>query len=128
MVNKIDHAADLGRLLEDLRSAYGPQVLPPNLPKAEGGIQARSTCLRLRTSTSTTSGSASVLVSPSWSGASSAILRRMRRMILPLRVFGKPGAHWMWSMLAMGPISLRTWSFNSFCRASLPSSPPFSVT
>ena len=41
VVNKIDHAADLGRLLEDLRSAFGPQVLPGGelpgvgLPSAE---------------------------------------------------------------------------------------------
>ena len=37
-----------------------------------------------------------------------AILRRIRRMILPERVFGRPGAHWMTSGTAMGPISLRT--------------------
>ncbi len=29
-------------------------------------------------------------------------------MILPLRVFGRPGAHWIRSGEAMGPISLRT--------------------
>ena len=45
------------------------------------------------TSTGTTSGSASVEMSPSWSCSLAAILRRMRRMILPERVFGRPGAH-----------------------------------
>ena len=29
-------------------------------------------------------------------------------MILPERVFGKPGAHWIMSGVAIGPISLRT--------------------
>ena len=43
-------------------------------------------------STSTTLGSASVEVSPRLLTSPSAILRRMRRMILPLRVFGRPGA------------------------------------
>src|SRR3546814_20642374 len=52
----------------------------PNLPQP--GTR------RCFTSESTTPGSASVLVSPSWSGAFSAILRRMRRMILPERVLG----------------------------------------
>jgi Flp pilus assembly protein TadG len=37
--------------------------------------------------------------------SSSAILRRMRRMILPERVFGRPGANWIRSGLAIGPIS-----------------------
>ena len=30
------------------------------------------------------------------------------RMILPLRVFGSPGAQWMVSGVAMGPICFRT--------------------
>jgi hypothetical protein len=38
----------------------------------------------------------------------SAILRRMRRMILPERVLGRPGANWIMSGEAIGPISLRT--------------------
>src|SRR3954452_9248109 len=42
---------------------------------------------------STTVGSASVDVSPSAPNSFSAILRRMRRMILPERVFGRPGAN-----------------------------------
>ena len=45
------------------------------------------------TSSSTTAGSASVLVSPSPSTSFAAILRKIRRMILPERVFGRPGAH-----------------------------------
>jgi len=46
-----------------------------------------------RTSSSTTPGSASVDVSPSAPNSPSAILRRMRRMILPERVYGSPGAN-----------------------------------
>ena len=34
--------------------------------------------------------------------SSSAILRRMRRMILPERVFGRPGENWIWSGEAIG--------------------------
>src|SRR5690348_14529597 len=41
----------------------------------------------------TTAGSASVLVSPSWVCSLAAILRKIRRMIFPERVFGNPGAH-----------------------------------
>ena len=48
---------------------------------------------RCSTRSSTTAGSASVEVSPRLPGSSSAILRRMRRMILPERVFGNPGAN-----------------------------------
>jgi len=54
---------------------------------------ARSAHCFLRTNASTTCGSASVVVSPIWSTWSSAIFRRMRRMILPERVFGRPGAN-----------------------------------
>src|SRR6202035_5125358 len=63
---------------------------------------------RFLTRSSTTAGSASVEVSPRLPGSSSAILRRMRRMILPERVFGRPGANWIWSGEAIGPMSLRT--------------------
>ena len=65
----------------------------------------RQRTLRSSTSDATTDGSARVEVSPSWSGAFSAILRRMRRMILPERVFGRPGAHCRWSGVAIGPIA-----------------------
>ena len=51
--------------------------------------------IRLSTSSATTLGSASVEMSPSASCSLAAILRRIRRMILPERVFGSPGAHWM---------------------------------
>src|SRR5258708_3403888 len=48
---------------------------------------------RFFTRSSTTVGSASVEVSPRLPDSSSAILRRIRRMILPERVFGRPGAN-----------------------------------
>src|SRR3954468_3278153 len=63
---------------------------------------------RFLTRSSTTPGSAKVEVSPKLPGSSSAILRRMRRMILPERVLGRPGENWIWSGAAIGPISLRT--------------------
>jgi len=56
------------------------------------------------TKSSTTEGSASVLVSPRLEISFSAILRKMRRMILPERVLGRPGANWMTSGRAMGLI------------------------
>src|SRR6266513_2085352 len=68
---------------------------------------------RLPTRSSTTPGSASVEVSPRLPYSSSAILRRMRRMILPERVFGRLGANWMRSGEAIGPIALRTQAINS---------------
>jgi polyribonucleotide nucleotidyltransferase len=43
-----------------------------------------------------------------YTGTVARILRRMRRMILPERVLGRPGAHWITSGVAIGPISLRT--------------------
>ena len=43
----------------------------------------------------------------------------MRRMILPERVFGRPGANWILSGTAIGPISLRTWLASSFFSSSL---------
>src|SRR5207245_11508697 len=48
----------------------------------------------------------------------SAILRRMRRMILPERVLGRPGANWMMSGRAIGPISLRTHETSSLRSSS----------
>jgi hypothetical protein len=41
---------------------------------------------------STTDGSAKVEISPKLDTSPSAILRNIRRMIFPDRVFGKPGA------------------------------------
>jgi hypothetical protein len=49
-------------------------------------------------------------------------------MILPDRVLGRPGAHWMRSGDAIGPISLRTQTINSLRSASLGASPALSVT
>ena len=66
--------------------------------------------MRFAIRSSTTAGSARVEVSPSAPKSFSAILRRMRRMILPDRVLGRPGANWIRSGLAIGPISLRTQS------------------
>ena len=45
-------------------------------------------------------------------------------MILPERVFGRPGAHWIQSGVAMAPISLRTCATRSLRSASLGSMPP----
>src|SRR6185312_6383958 len=60
------------------------------------------------TRSSTTVGSARVEVSPREPMSPSAIFLRMRRMILPERVLGRPGANWITSGLAMGPISWPT--------------------
>jgi len=49
-------------------------------------------------------------------------------MILPERVLGSPGANWIRSGEAIGPISLRTQSRSSFLSASSPDSPDISVT
>src|SRR5262245_12856530 len=83
---------------------------------------------RLPTRSSTTVGSARVEVSPRLPYSSSAILRRILRMILPERVFGRPGANWIGSGEAIGPISLRTQAISSLRRSSLGFSPAISVT
>jgi hypothetical protein len=62
--------------------------------------------------------SASVVVSPRLLKSSPAILRRMRRMILPERVFGRPDENWIMSGEAIGPISLRTQVTSSWRNAS----------
>ncbi len=49
-------------------------------------------------------------------------------MILPERVFGSPGAHWITSGVAIGPISRRTHCFSSWRSASLGSTPELRVT
>src|SRR5690349_19574643 len=84
--------------------------------------------IRLSISSLTTVGSAKVEVSPRLPYSFSAILRRMRRMILPERVLGRPGAHWIRSGLAIGPISLRTHWISSLRSVSVGSSPVFKVT
>jgi ABC-2 type transport system ATP-binding protein len=111
---------------------------PPRLPSpsprgrgvGEGAPPSVSVtyCTRLSTSSFTTPGSASVDVSPRLSVSFAAILRSILRMILPLRVFGSAGAHWMASGEAIGPISLRTHATSSLRNASVGSSPNFSVT
>ena len=77
---------------------------------------------------STTSGSARVEVSPMVSISSVAILRRIRRMILPERVFGSAGAQWMTSGMAIGPITVLTWARRMVFNSSEYSSPMFRVT
>ncbi|CEG10122.1 hypothetical protein BN961_03557 [Afipia felis] len=49
-------------------------------------------------------------------------------MILPERVFGRPGANWIRSGCAIGPMSLRTHATSSLRSASLGSTPAISVT
>ena len=49
-------------------------------------------------------------------------------MILPERVFGRPGAHWMMSGRAMPPISLTTQAPNSLRKSSLGCVPTIKVT
>ncbi len=49
-------------------------------------------------------------------------------MILPERVFGRPGAHWIRSGWAIGPISLRTHCTSSLRSSSVGLRPDFSVT
>ena len=52
----------------------------------------------------------------------------MRRMILPERVLGSPGANWILSGEAMAPISLRTWPTSSLRSVRAAFSPAISVT
>ena len=49
-------------------------------------------------------------------------------MILPERVFGRPGAKWSLSGVAIGPMTVRTWPIRVFLRTSVASTPCFSVT
>ena len=49
-------------------------------------------------------------------------------MIFPDRVFGRPGANWIRSGEAIGPMSLRTQATSSFLKASVGSVPVISVT
>src|SRR3546814_8258080 len=68
------------------------------------GGTARVYRARFATRLSTTDGSASVVVSPRLLVSPSAIFRRIRRMILPERVLGRPGENWIVSGVAIGPI------------------------
>ena len=60
------------------------------------------------TSVSMTVGSARVEVSPRESSSCEAIFLKIRLIILPLRVFGRAGAHCITSGAAKGPIVVRT--------------------
>src|SRR5579884_97460 len=95
---------------------------------SEDGNCRRRDHWRPATSASTTVGSASVDVSPNPPVAPSAILRRIRRMILPDRVFGSAGVKWIFSGAASAPMSRRTSALSSLRSWSLPSSPAFKVT
>jgi hypothetical protein len=75
---------------------------------------------------STTVGSASVVVSPSW--RLFATSRRRRRMILPLRVFGSSGVNTMFAGFAIGPIFCATWLRSSSSLSTEVSMPDLSVT
>ncbi len=78
---------------------------------------------------STTDGSARVDMSPRSSNSLAAILRKMRRIIFPERVFGRAGANRIASGDAIGPIISRTFaviSLRAFSR--LRSCPDFRVT
>lgn len=75
---------------------------------------------------------ARVEVSPSSSAVTSlpeaAILRRMRRMILPERVFGSDGAQWTTSGAANAPISERHCMTRALRSSSDSCTPSLSVT
>ena len=86
----------------------GRLIQPPRVQPRPGRamLPATISCQNPRahtrplTSESTTPGSASVEVSPkSWTSPS-AILRKMRRMILPDRVFGSPSVNWIFAGVA----------------------------
>ena len=82
-------------------------------------------------SSATIPGSASVEISPSSAMAIagfSASLRKIRRMIFPERVFGKPSENCIASGVAMGPISLRTIALSSLVMSSLGTCPSLSTT
>ena len=84
--------------------------------------------MRFSIKSETTAGSASVDVSPRFEKSSSAIFRKMRLMILPERVLGRPGANWIRSGVAIGPISERTQVRSSVLSASVGSIPVIKVT
>ncbi len=63
---------------------------------------------RSLTSELTTEASASVEISPRFSVSPLAIFRRILRMILPLRVFGRLRVNCSLSGVAIGPITVRT--------------------
>jgi hypothetical protein len=73
-------------------------------PPARASRGCGRICMRL----ATTLASERVDVSPRCSTSPAATLRRMRRMILPLRVLGNAGAQCTTSGAAKGPICVRT--------------------
>lgn len=76
-----------------------------------GGRESNNAC--------TTPGSARVEISPSCPSSRAAIFRKMRRMIFPERVLGRPGALWITSGIAKGPIDLRSCIFNACSSSAL---------
>src|SRR6185312_9775085 len=95
------------------RIAPQPRNLPESVHLSSRRALHALLFWRLAIRSSTTEGSASVEVSPSAPKSSSAILRKIRRMILAERVLGKPGANWILSGVAMAPISRRTCAISS---------------
>ena len=93
-------AARPGRTGLNRKRAAGGRAGPPARCLVYASSDASSTA-RWRSS-STTAGSASVVMSPS--GRFSATSRSSRRMILPQRVFGSSGVKTMFAGLAIGPI------------------------
>jgi len=78
------------------KKAQNPHVMGTGRKKASSQIfnlNYADLFWRLSIKSSTTPGSASVDVSPRLEKSSSAIFLKIRRMILPDRVFGKPGAN-----------------------------------
>ena len=78
-------------------------------------------------SLSTTDGSNRVDVSPKVSSSPAAILRKIRRMILPLLVMGKATVGMIISGVAKGPIEVLTAFRNSLINSSLSVYPSVSV-
>eukprot|EP00967_Tisochrysis_lutea_P049927 scaffold61302_cov33-Tisochrysis_lutea.AAC.2 len=85
---------------------------------------APTLCVR----TSTIDGSASVDTSPSWSHSRHAILRKIRRMILPDRVLGSPGVTTMQSGIAMPPMPVRTACLSEGMRSAESAAPSWRTT
>ena len=80
------------------------------------------------TKLSITVGSAKVVVSPNWSCSFAAIFLSILLIILPDLVFGKPGANWIKSGVAIGPICFLTHNFKSLSKSPEPLIPEFRVT
>ena len=69
-----------------------------------------------------------MVVSPRLFGSFAAIFLKILLIIFPDLVFGKPGANWITSGVAIGPICFRTHSFKSLSRSPVGFSPAFKVT